>query len=75
MGVHAALWVHHIEGLYMNWRTNTTRFFRDEIDWKMLNAEDDERSYSVKRLYVAGYASFGCFIAGATVGLLFSSFN
>jgi hypothetical protein len=82
IGVNTALWVHHIEGMYKSWlegmykswRKNTAAFFEHKIDWDTLNAGDDALAYKTTWLYVTGYSSFLCFIAGAGVGLVCSSF-
>ncbi len=74
VGVNTAIWFHHIEGLFKNWRGSTRRFFQGDLNWDTLNAEDDRLAYRTTWLYVTGYLSFACFVAGAIIGLLFSAF-
>jgi hypothetical protein len=68
-------WVHHVEHLSLSWRRDVDRFYGDQIDWETLENNDQQRSSGgIVPLYVVGYLSFGCFILGAGVGLLFARF-
>jgi hypothetical protein len=72
LGIHAAIWIHFVDYLFKNWRENVLKYWNDEIDWEKLTEDDDKRSYKTAPLYLVGYASFGCFIIGAVIGLCFT---
>jgi hypothetical protein len=75
VGVHTAVWVHHVEHMYKHWRIDSTRFLANQLSWDVLNADDDTRSErQVWLLYTLGYLSFACFVLGAFIGLVFTHF-
>lgn len=75
VGVHTAIWVHYSESLYSNFRRDVTQFYQNQITFEAMAADDFKRSQKTKWLYIVGYLTFGCFIAGAAIGLLCSSFE
>jgi hypothetical protein len=75
LGVHSALWLHHVVNLDQCWRRDATRFLKDELDWDTLTSDDEARAKSrTLPLYIVGYLSFACFILGAVIGLCFTHF-
>ena len=75
VGIFSATWVHHIENLNMFWRRDANRFIDDDLDWQTLLNDDNERAFGrITHFYVMGYMSFACFILGAFIGLVFTSF-
>ena len=74
VGVHTAIWVHFTDWLFMSLRSDVTKLFQNQIAWETMMAEDAKRAAKTTWLYASGYLAFGCFIAGAAIGLLCSSF-
>jgi len=69
VGVLNSLMLHHIERIFVHWRTASQQYLESKLDWQVLDAEDDRLSYKVWPEYIAGYTSFGCLVAGAIAGL------
>jgi len=75
VGAYNALFFHHADNLTIRWHSDVGRFYGGKIGWDTLENDDRERSSrGIVWLYVVGYLSFGCFIAGAAVGLLWARF-
>jgi hypothetical protein len=74
VGVYTAIWVHYSESLFRNFRRDVSRFLQKEITWEAMTGDDATRADKTTWLYVVGYGAFGCFAAGAAIGLLCSSF-
>jgi len=69
VGVLNLLILLHIERIFVNWRQTTPQFYEDKVEWEDLTANDDKLAYTVWPEYLAGYAAFFCFIAGAAIGV------
>ena len=75
VGVLSAIWVHYCGLLDSNFRRSVTDFYQNQISFDTMVADDFTRSQKTIWLYIVGYVAFGCFIAGAALGLLCSSFQ
>jgi hypothetical protein len=73
VGIHMAIRIHHVDLLLSRFRHDVIKFYDDHLEWSTLTDADAKRSEKVLWQYLSGYASFGCFIAGTIVGLLFST--
>ena len=73
VGIHMASRIHHVDVLLSQFRRDVIKFYDDHLEWNTLTDADAKRSEKVVWQYITGYASFGCFIAGTIVGLLFSA--
>jgi hypothetical protein len=74
VGIHMALWIHHIERMFKALQTNTSRFFAGGMEFRALTDMDDALARKTSLLYITGYTSFVCFIAGSVAALLYTSF-
>jgi hypothetical protein len=70
VGIHIAYWVHFIDFIFYHWRKDSARYTENQITWATLVNDDNNRAYKTTALYIIGYASFVCFIAGVLIGLL-----
>lgn len=73
VGCHMAIRIHHVDRLLSAFQRDVIKFYDEQLEWKTLTDDDAKRSEKVLWQYISGYASFGCFIAGATIGLFFSA--
>ena len=64
-----ALIYQNMNSLFKNWRTETSKYFADQIEWEDLLKSDENKSKDSILATVLGYISFGCFVAGVGVGL------
>ncbi len=71
LGFYQALRYHRISNIYKKWREGVDDYFNDQIDWHVLIADDDKRSFSfsLKIQILLAYLSFTSFLAGVAIGM------
>ncbi|WP_421955638.1 hypothetical protein [Polaromonas sp.] len=68
-GVGLACAYHRFARLYRSYRGDANRFFKDELTWETVLAEDEKRSRGPNRLSTTiAYGCFGLFILGCLSG-------
>ncbi len=55
--------------LALDWRTESGKYYADQLHYDPLWDEDEARSKKAECFYYVGYVSFGLFILGAGIGL------
>jgi len=71
-GIVTAILYHGNDAMLQGWRTDTGRFYKDEITYDELNSNDENRFQKLSSPDLAlraSYGSFGCFIVGCIVTL------
>jgi len=71
-GFYLAMYYYFNDDLIRKWNADSDKFFRDELGWKQLNDDDEERVNSNKMIIVLpklAWASFGFFVLGSVIGL------
>jgi hypothetical protein len=59
-----------MKNLFNEWKTDTNKYFTDQIEWETLLKNDENRSKDNVWAIRCAYISFICFIAGVVIGLI-----
>ena len=66
IGFAHAVRYYHFSSAFNKWQANTSKFYKNEIDWQNLLDEDEEETKSILQILVQVlcWTSFLCFIVG-----------
>ena len=70
VGLLRVLLLHKVAYLFENWRKDAEKYWVQDIGYNKLIEEDDKRSESGRKLWIAGYLSAGLSILGLILGAM-----